>query len=209
MPARVSLREAERRAFRLAFDDGLWDMLLGVCVLSLILALYLGPVLGDFWSSMVLIPAWALGYAATRIARRYMVAPHRGTVKLGPVREARLSRLTLALMLLNGVGLAAGAAAAFLVFRVPGQIFSIIFGLLLLCALSTAAYFLDLPRLYVYALLLGLAPALGEWLWMRGVAAHHGLPVTLGVAGGIMIVVGLVILIRLMRLKVAPPDAVL
>ncbi len=208
MAVPVSLREAERRTFRLAFDDGLWDILIGACVLSFILVLYLGPILGDLWSSMVLIPAWALAYAAVRVARRYMVAPRRGTVKFGPVRKARLTRLTLALMLLNVVGLVAGAFGAFLVFRVPGQIFTIVFGLLLLCALGTAAYFLDLPRLYVYALLLGLAPAVGEWLWARGLATHHGLALTFGIAAGIMILVGLVIFIRLMRLKVASLNVV-
>jgi hypothetical protein len=38
-------------------------------------------------------------------------------------------------------------------------------------------------------------------LWLRGLAVHHGWPVTFGLAGGVMIAVGLVVFIRLLRLS--------
>ena len=44
-----------------------------------------------------------------------------------------------------------------------GQMIAIIFSLTLLAGFSLAAYFLDYPRLYIYGLLLGIAPFVGEW----------------------------------------------
>ena len=64
--------------------------------------------------------------------------------------------------------------------RVPGQMIGIIFGMILLVGFSPAAYFLDFGRLYLYGLLVGFSPLVGEWLWNLGYVAHHGFPVAFG-----------------------------
>jgi hypothetical protein len=82
------------------------------------------------------------------------------------------------------------------------------FGLILLLAFSLAAYFLDFGRLYLYGLLVGLSPLVGEWLWNQGIATHHGFPMTFGTAAGIMILVGLAVFARLLRDNPVPTQGV-
>jgi len=91
--------------------------------------------------------------------------------------------------------------------RVPGQMMSIIFGMILLIGFSRAAYFLDFNRLYFYGLLVGFSPLVGEWLWNLGYVTHHGFPVTFGTASGIMILFGLAAFIRLLRNNPIPVES--
>ena len=89
---------------------------------------------------------------------------------------------------------------------VPGQTMSILLGLFMLVALSLAAYSLDLGRLYLYGLLAGLAPVVGEWLWTRGQVAHHGYPLAFGVTAGVITLVGLIVFVRLLAGNPVPAE---
>jgi hypothetical protein len=59
---KISLKEAERKAFKASFDDGLWDIFLGCFFLIFAIGPYLSPTLGDFWSSMVFLPFWGWSF---------------------------------------------------------------------------------------------------------------------------------------------------
>jgi hypothetical protein len=69
--------------------------------------------------------------------------------------------------------------------------------------LSTAAYFLDFPRLFAYGVLAGISPIVGEWLYRNVGASHHGFPMAFGAASLFMMLVGLSLFVRFMR--IAPP----
>ena len=56
MSRQLSLKEAERKAFRTKYDDGLWDILLGCFFSMFAIAPFLSASLGDFWSSAVFVP---------------------------------------------------------------------------------------------------------------------------------------------------------
>jgi hypothetical protein len=199
MSQQISLKEAERKAFRITHNDGLWDVLLGCYALIFVIVPYLSTSLGDFWSSAVFLPFWALVYLAIWLVRKHVVKPRVGTVRFGPARKAKLAKFTVTMLAVNIVALILGCVAAWKIGSVPGQMFSILFGMSLLMGFSIAAYFLDFNRLYVYGLLAGLSPLVGEWLWSRGYAAHHGFPITFGISAGIMILVGLALFVRLLR----------
>ena len=64
----------------------------------------------------------------------------------------------------------------------------------------------DFGRLYVYGLLIGLAPIVGEWLYLNTGAPHHGFPITFGIAAGIMILTGLFIFVRLLHDNPVPVE---
>lgn len=206
MSQQISLKGAERKAFKFIHNDGLWDVLLGCFALMFVIAPYLSTSLGDFWSSAVFLPFWALVYLTIGMVRKHVVKPRLGAVRFGPARKARLAKFTVVMLAVNIMSLILGFIAAWKIGSVPGQMFSIIFGLGLLMGFSLAAYFLDFSRLYVYGLLLGLSPLVGEWLWSRGYAAHHGFPLTFGVSAGIMILVGLVLFVRLLRDNPVPVE---
>jgi MFS family permease len=199
MAQQISLREAERRAFRTTYNDGLWDIYLGCFFLMFVIGPYLSPSLGDLWSSAVFLPFWVLAYLAIWLIRKHVVTPRVGVAKFGQARKAKLMKLSLVMLVFNVIAFILGLVAATSLNVVPGQIFSVFIGLLLLTGFSIAAYFLDFNRLYLYGLLVGFSPLVGEWLWTNGYAAHHGFPIAFGTASSIMILVGLVVFIRLLH----------
>ena len=194
----IDIQGADRKVFRAAYDDGLWDIFLGCFLLMFVIAPYLSASLGDFWSSVVFLPFWGLVYLGLRLVRKHLVIPRIGIVKFGPTRKSRLKKLTLVMLVMNGLAFVLGLAAALSFSRVPGQLISIIFGLILLAGFSLAAFFLEVPRLYMYGLLAGFSPPFGEWLFQRGYASHHGFPITFGMIALIMFLTGLGLLIRLL-----------
>jgi hypothetical protein len=205
---KISLKEAERKAFRTTLNDGLVDIFLGCFLLMFVIALYLSDSLGDFWSSAVFLPFLALVYLAIWLIRRYVVTPRIGMVKFGQARKAKLAKFTVVMLVINVVALILGSVAALSFGSVPGQMISILFGLILLMGFSIAAYFLHFNRLYIYGLLVGLSPLIGEWLWTHGYATHHGFPITFGTSSGIMILVGLAVFIRLLHNNPVPIEGI-
>jgi hypothetical protein len=199
MSQQISLKEAERKVFRATYNDGLWDIFLGCFFLIFVIAPFLSPSLGDFWSSVVFLPFWGLVFLIIWLIRKYVVTPRVGFVKFGRARKTRLVKFTVVMLVINIMAFILGLIAAMNFGRIPGQMFSIIFGLILLVGFSIAAYFLDFGRLYIYGLFVGVSPLVGEWLWTQGYATHHGFPITFGTSSGIMILFGLVILVRLLR----------
>lgn len=198
MSFKISLKEVERNVFRSSINDGLWDIFLGCFFLMFVIAPHLSESIGDFWSSAVFLPVWVLLYLAIRLIRKNVVLPRIGSVKFGPARIVKLKRFSYVMLGFNIIALAVGAWAAFNYEKVGG-LPSYFLGIMLLIGFSTAAFFLDVPRLFVYGLLLGLAPVAGEWLWVNANVSHHGFPITFGTVSGVMILVGLILFVRLVR----------
>jgi hypothetical protein len=204
MSHQISLKEAERKVFSTAVNDGLWDILLGCFFLIFAVAPFLSAGLGDFWSSVVFLPFWGLVFLIVWLLRRHVVTPRVGVVKFGRARKTKLTQFTVVMLVANVIAFILGLVAALSFGRVPGQIYTMALGLLFLLGFSVAAYFLDFSRLYVYGLLVGLSFLVGEWLWARGLASHHGFPITFGTTAGIMILVGLAVFVRLLRRNPIP-----
>lgn len=204
----ISLEEAERKAFRTSINDGLWDIFLGCFFLIFVIAPFLSSRLGDFWSSAIFVPFWGLAYFCIWLTRKHVVIPRIGVVDFGRARKSKLKKFSLVMLSLNILAFVVGIVAAFSLLKVSGQAYSFIIGMALLIGFSLAAYFLEFNRLYVYGLLVGLSPFVGEWLWNHGYASHHGFPVTFGTASGVMIIVGLTVFIRLLRNNPVPGDEI-
>jgi len=208
MSPQISLKEAERKAFRTTHNDGLWDIFLGCFVVMFAIAPFLSPSLGDFWSSAVFLPFWGLVFLIIRLIRKNVVTPRVGAIKLGQVRKAKLAKLSVVMLVVNVVALILGFVIAMNFGRVPGQMTTIIFGLIFLIGFSIAAYSLEFNRLYIYGLLVGLSPLVGEWLYTNGNASHHGFPITFGTTAGIMILIGLTVFVRLLRDNPIPIEGI-
>ena len=202
----ISLKATERKAFRSAFDDGLWDILLGCFLLFMVFGPLLSPYLGDFWSTAIFLPFWGVAYLAILLVRKFVVTPRIGVMKFGPVRRKKIMRFTIIMLVLNILAAVLSFVFALNFRTIPGQIISVFFGILLMLFFSLFAYFLDFNRLYVYGLLVGVSPLIGEWLWSRGLASHHGFPITFGINSTIMILAGTIVLIRLVRSNPLPPE---
>ncbi len=204
----ISLKEAERRAFRATFQDGLWDILIG-CIF---LQFAVGPSLtdfglGDFWSSMLFLPFYLLVYAGVRAGKKYIVAPRIGLVTYHQTRRARLKKVQVIALIILVIGLIVGIVAFINISSLSGWIFPALFSLVILVWFSSAAYFLDFSRLYIYAVMTSLAPLVGELLFRYAGAVHHGYPIVFGFSAAVMIGTGLILFVRFLRDYPIPQEA--
>ena len=176
MSTKISLKEAEKKAFRTVHQDGLWDIFIGCVFIMFALAPFLSADLGDFWSSAVFLPFWLLVYLVIVYIRKVVVSPRIGQVQFNRMRRMKLVRFNLVLLVINLIAFGAGLIAA-----LSGDRSSIIsFELLSLIIFSIMAYVFDYPRLYVYGLLVAGSPLVGEWLYQTFQVSHHGMPITFG-----------------------------
>jgi MFS family permease len=199
MTEKLDLKNAERKVFRAASHDGLWDIVIAGFALEFAVAPLLSPALGDFWSSAIFVPFLIILLLVIWFVRKYVVKPRTGIVKFGKQRIGRLKKFTLVMLIVNVLALILGFIAAFYFHALSGQMIAIIFGLILLVGFSIAAYFLDYPRLYVYGLLVGIAPFVGEWLYSNHGASHHGFPITFGFISGVTFLAGVITFVRFLR----------
>jgi hypothetical protein len=198
MSEAFSLKQAESKAFKIATQDGMWDILIGCIFLIFAFAPYLSTKMGDFWSSIVFIPFWGLVALGIKLVRKYIIKPRIGVVKFGAARKVKLRKFTLVMLIINIIVFSFGSWLAFNSGILSGQVTSAFFGFICLVLMSIAAYFLDFWRLYIYGLLGGVSPLVGEWLYVNHNASHHGFPITFGITSGIMILTGMVVFIQLL-----------
>ena len=208
MSEKISLKEAERKVFRTTFQDGLWDVLIGCFLLQFVIAPSLSPSLGDFWSSAVFLPFWALAICVIWLLRKHAVTPRIGVVKFGPARKTRMIKFNVVILITLTMTLFLGLLASINWVSVTGMVYSAVFGLITLMGFSIAAYFLDFPRLYAYGILIALAPLAGEWLYVNMKVPHHGFPVTFGFISAICILIGLSMFFRFLRAYPMPTNDV-
>jgi hypothetical protein len=206
MSEEINIKEAERKVFRSAFQDGLVEIMLGSFVLMFAVAPLLSHYLGDFWSSFVFLPFWAAVYGLLWLVRRHVVQPRMGEVDFGAWRRTRLKRFTVVMLVVCTLGLILGILSFIQFAAVPGWIHTARFSLVLLIGFSIAAYFLDYPALYLYGTLIALAPLVGEVLWTYFQVPHHGFPVVFGLAAAFLVLAGLVKLARFVRTHPLPDN---
>lgn len=207
MKDELDLQKAERKAFTIRYQDGLWDVYFGSVLMVFAFAPFFSESLGDFWSSVVFLPFWLVVFALITWLRKRYVKPRMGSARYSRERNKKMLRVNLVLFAI----LLAGVLTTLFSTNLPKPpAFVLPFGLSLifLVTLSVIAYFMDYRRLYIYAILTALAPLLGEVLWRLGLASHHGYPLTFGITSAICIISGLVQFIRFLRQHPMHPEAI-
>ncbi|MCB9422811.1 MAG: hypothetical protein H6667_23630 [Ardenticatenaceae bacterium] len=202
MNNRIDLKELERQAFRTNFQDGLWDIYLGIFLLMV----GASPML----SQSKLAPGWLLViiaiFAAAAVlaflgAKKFIVTPRLGVVKYGPARQQKRKKVTLIMSLSVLLGLvmlfatrsAIGLAQSW---ELPGwAIIAAIFGVQTVLIFSLGAYYMDYSRAYLYGWLYALALPITFYLMDAGIFIPIG---ALVFAAG-MILFGLILFIRFLR----------
>lgn len=196
------LKRLERSTYRAAADSGLWDMFLA-CVLCM---LAFGPLLsvhlGDFWSAAAFLPVFAGALWAIHLVQTRVIRPRLGVVEFSAPRKRRLLALGVVMLVVNVVGLIMGIFAATRTPIVQDDIVPVTFSLVLLGGFSMVAFFLGIPRVFAYGVLLAMAPPVGEFLFRHGYASHHGFPVVFGLSAAAILLSGIV---RFVRFLPPPP----
>ena len=202
MSAVLDLKQIERQAFRSTYQDGLWDMYMGVIVAAMAIFMY-RPESGYSPTNIIMaILAFALAYALFWAGKKYITLPRMGQVRFGPMR--RQKNKTLAIIL--------GVIVLFQAFVVgfttlgwlnPGVGQKLLgnynSGLLAVAALGSLfvgppmlfiAYMTDFPRGYYIAILFALA--IFSMIYTNQ-------PIYPAVIGGLILLLGLVLFIRFMK----------
>jgi hypothetical protein len=196
----VDLREVESNVFRSTFQDGLMELYLGLLFLSFGSGWVLKALnLSDNWALIVNVMSMMVLMMGLVALREYVVIPRRGRVRFSSRRRQRQQRVALILMIIwyAAFGILYAVGTAHLPLRRWGVL--AIFGAIILLPFWLPAYFLQIPRLYGYGVLVAAALLFGHELGSRltGLVA----------LGGVMMTVGIVLFVRFLRDHPLPPAA--
>ncbi|MBU0493872.1 MAG: hypothetical protein KKA73_28260 [Chloroflexi bacterium] len=218
MSQRIDLKEIEKRAFRSTFQDGLWDIFLGLLLLNMGLGTFIGGILGEgddmSFPQLALIMMGLTAFVALVllgffVGKKFITTPRIGRVKFGPARKTRRKAVILVLSLsvlvgviLLGLGLMFSIAPpewVALGWLIPAGAF----GVNAVVVLSLIAYYMDYTRAYVYgwfyALSFPVTILLAEYLDIT-------FPIAYVVFAGIMVLIGTLLFIRFLRQYPMPAE---
>lgn len=184
----IDLKRIERKAYMSYQQDGLWDIFLGMILLSW------GISMGSAVAGLAGV--WIVGiFPLFLAAKRVITLPRLGYAEFPRVRQARtrmliLFTITLFLGLLVMLVWTRGGSSGLREWL--RSYFEIIFGTMVAGILCVLAAIHLIKRLYVYAVLVFLAFAGAHWL-------DFHLKFSFMASGGIAVLSGLMILIRFLR----------
>lgn len=200
MSQNISLKEAERKAFTSTFRDGVWDIALGLWLMTMGVAPLLEEAmpLSDWWIMILGVPVMLVLWSG----KKFITIPRMGLVKFGPKRKFKLSvmltivSVILFLSLLLGVLFATNSIPSELATGISIPV--IVWVVLFIVVFSVAAYFLNLNRLYAYGVL--YAVTLPVRIILKQIPDLRG--ISLGAyffSASIILLIGTVLLIRFLR----------
>jgi uncharacterized membrane protein YidH (DUF202 family) len=212
MTQNLDLKAIERRAFRSVHQDGLWDIYLGVLLLSLSL-FFAVPESGEGEGTYMLFALLGVGiaFAVFQLGKRYVTVPRMGQVQFGPERQKR--KITLAWIMgfyfLVTLGLvlfslymwnanASGLRTELIVDPSLERAFvASIAALIVGTSIIVISYFKEFLRGYYIALLMGCGFFFTLWF-------DTTLPMI--IAGMFILVPGLVLFVTFLRQHPLPPQ---
>jgi hypothetical protein len=197
MSQHLDLKALERRAFRSTFQDGLWDIWLGLVFLMFAVSPLLEEAGVSRTTTMILwIGVDVVAFLILWLGKKYVTIPRLGLVRFGLQRQAKLRRLRLVLAVSGLVVLI--ATLALNAGEKPGEAVVLgAFAAIIIAVFGLMAYSMDFDRLYVYAVSLALSLPVGEVL-----REHAGLPdagYAYFVTAGLIIAIGIIHFTRFLR----------
>ena len=101
MTTNIDLKELERKAFRSTYQDGIWDIYLGLMLLPMVVGSYLSPHPDNppTWAVAFTFSFFAVPFVIFRAAKKYMIIPRLGLVQFGAERQRKRKKLGLAMSL--------------------------------------------------------------------------------------------------------------
>ena len=163
MKQSIDLRALEKKAWRSVFQDGLWDIFLGLLLMAFGLSAWLDRL--DLRESMrmgIYIGAEIIAMVVLFAGKRFITVPRMGMVKFGAERQKRRNIVRLLLFISVLVGLAMWFLSSSLM-KADGSIlsgrwfFPLVWMLNMLMVFGLGAYFLEYERLYIIGFLYALA----------------------------------------------------
>jgi hypothetical protein len=201
------LHQIQRRTFQLmSFEDGLWDLLLGITFMFLAIYPVTRELLGPEWNLVLFLSMLALVVLGQLAARQVVSEPRIGYVRPRRTRMLRLLGIftvvmvliTFGLVLLTLLSSGPGSTSEVPAEASSGRSYMVeLIALLVMGGLFSAlGYLFGVTRLYFYGWMLGLA-------YLASVYMEHNAGWTfltpLAIAAGIILLIGFVLLIRFLQ----------
>jgi len=203
MSQNISLKELERKAWRSVFQDGLWDIYLGLLLLAMAIWALLSDVgFSESLGMAIFIGLEVLAMLVLWAGKKIITVPRMGRVKFGPKRKAKLNwvRVVLFISVLMGAGVFLAALAmrsnrpewlnAAFFFPAAWMVNTMV-------VFSLGAYFLDFNRLYLIGVMYALPVPLD--IMFRKLADIDLSFIAFGIPAAVILIVGLVVFVRFLR----------
>ena len=183
----IKLKEIQRKVYMSFFQDGLWDVFLGLFILGWGLAILteLAYLVGAFFIS-IYFTVWGV--------KKWLTYPRIGYARFS---ETSRRRITTRFLILGVVVLLAGVMAG-VVWGIGARpqwladYFPLIFNGMLAAIVCFVAYWARVNRFYLYAVLIFLGAVFHMWLAIPWEFGFIG-------AGGIIVLIGVGMLIMFIR----------
>lgn len=198
-----NLKEVEKKAYRSTFQDGIWDIFLGLLLMNLAFGALLANSGISHGLNMTILTALGVLILLAFIAgKKRITVPRMGFVKFGPMRKRKIwkSRLILLGSVLAGVIV---FLAALVISYYPAGRPKIVFLLPAawiansIIVFSLLAYYLDCTRLYAYGLLFALPVPCD--IVLKKLLGVNLITITLAISATVMLFVGILLLTRFLR----------
>lgn len=199
MTENLDLKKIEKKAWASFFQDGLFDIFLGLIALSFGIAPLIEEITGISYMvsySIMLIVGFIIFYAG----KKYITATRIGRAKFSGERKTRNRKTTLVLTISVLFGCIIFLITATNISPITSNIHfgAVVFGTNAIIVFSLMAYFLDFNRLYLYGWFFAASIVFVE-LSRSYVGTTYDNVIGFGSFGAIIIIIGLVYLIRFLH----------
>ncbi len=203
----MDLKELERKAFRSTFQDGLWDIYLGLILAAMAIGVLLSDIgvpASNLWQELIYIAMMGFSILVLIAGKKFITTPRIGLVKFGPKRKRKINLVRVVLTISVLMGLLAWVFASQMGKGSLSELaswnllFPVGWAINVLIVLGLVAYFLDFSRLYVIAVLYAIAIPLNEVLAEYAQISFTG-AIAFGIPGLIILCMGTVVFSRFLK----------
>ncbi len=200
----IDLKRLERKVWTSFFEDGIWDIYLGLLLLALAVGAFFTDVgLTEQYSIFGHIGVVILALFFLWLGKRLIILPRMGTVHFGPRGRARITKAQIILAISCFLGLAAFMLVSSAIANVSArqQIMDFIFPSFwvttMLVVFSFAAFFLNYRRLFFIGLM--YATAVPADKIMRHLLHIDLTVLAFGVPALAILIMGFIVLARFLK----------
>jgi len=195
----IDLKEIVKKAYRSTFQDGLWDIYLGILLINLntlpwIVENYLSLIQVAMVGIIVTVVAMIIFFGG----KKFITLPRMGLIKFVQERKAKLIKLRAIMFLSAIVGIATFFLANFMttIAGIPAPF--LIFSANCLIVFGLGAYFMNFERLYAYSFFYAIPLPVG-FLMMKNSYHVANVILSCSIPGLIMVVYGCVLFFQFLR----------
>ena len=204
MNSQLNLKELERKAFRSTYQDGLWDMNMGLIVIGMALFVFRPDEGYGARNIIMMVLSFSLANLIFWVGKKFVTVPRMGQVSFGPLRKKKNRTLAIIMgaIVLVQAGFVLLTAAGWLNAGFGAKLSSLLGGSperMLVAALGSLfvgppmiliAFFSDFTRGYYIAVLMALA------VFLMILFNQPIYPILIGV---LILVPGVVLFVRFLR----------